>query len=118
GLTLNMDIAITPDPTVNLENNTGSLTGVGSGGISLRISSLGDFEMFGDYLVSAGKFHFTAQDCFNKFFDLKEGGTIRWAGNPSEATINLSATYQQRKSIAPLSNSDCRAANYIRYLSN
>lgn len=116
GLTMNMDITVTPDAEINLENNIGSLTGVGTGDISLRISSLGDFEMFGDYHVISGKFHFTAQDFFNKFFDLKEGGTIRWAGNPAEATVNLSATYQQRTSIAPLYNAAGRAENNDRIL--
>ena len=116
GLTMNMDITVTPDAEVNLENNIGSLTGIGTGDISLRISNLGDFEMFGDYHVISGKFHFTAQDFFNKFFDLKEGGTIRWAGNPTDATVNLSATYQQRTSIAPLYNAAGRAENNDRIL--
>src|SRR5690606_41362834 len=53
---------------------------------------------------------------FNKFFDLKEGGTIRWAGNPAEAIVNLSATYQQRTSMAPLYNAAGRAANNDRIL--
>src|SRR5690606_39312757 len=44
GLTMNMDITVTPDAEVNLENNIGSLTGIGTGDISLRISNLGDFE--------------------------------------------------------------------------
>src|SRR5690606_13421546 len=55
GLTMNMDITVTPDAEVNLENNIGSLTGIGTGDISLRISNLGDFEMFGDYHVISGK---------------------------------------------------------------
>lgn len=116
GLTMNMDINVTPDAEINLENNIGSLTGLGTGDLSLRISSLGDFEMFGDYHVISGKLHFTAQDLFNKFFDLKEGGTIRWAGNPAEAIVNLSATYQQRTSIAPLYNAAGRAENNDRIL--
>ncbi|MFD1769110.1 translocation/assembly module TamB domain-containing protein [Sphingobacterium suaedae] len=116
GLAMNMDLALTPDAEINLENNIGSLTSVGTGNISMRISSLGDFEMFGDYHISSGKFHFTAQDFFNKFFELKEGGTIRWAGNPAEAVINLSATYQQRTSIAPLYNAAGRSENNDRIL--
>lgn len=116
GLTMNMDLSITPDAEISLENNIGSLKSTGTGNISLRISSLGDFEMFGDYHVSSGKFHFTAQDFINKFFDLKEGGTIRWAGNPAEAVVNLSATYQQRTSIAPLYNAAGRTENNSRIL--
>ncbi|MCY4779748.1 translocation/assembly module TamB domain-containing protein [Sphingobacterium sp. UT-1RO-CII-1] len=116
GLTMNMDIEITRETEINLENNVGSLKSLGTGNISLKISSLGDFEMFGDYHVLSGKFHFTAQDFFNKYFDLKEGGTIRWAGIPSEATINLGATYEQRTSVAPLYNAAGHAENSARTL--
>ncbi|TDS12462.1 uncharacterized protein DUF490 [Sphingobacterium paludis] len=116
GLTMNMDLNLTRDAEINLENNIGSLKGLGTGSVSLRMASVGDFEMFGDYLILAGKFHFTAQDFFNKFFDLKEGGTIRWAGKPGEATVNLSATYQQRTSVAPLYNAAGRTENNDRIL--
>jgi len=116
GLTMNMDLNISPETEINLENNLGSLKGAGRGNLSLRISSLGDFEMFGDYHVLSGKFHFTAQDFFNKYFDLKEGGTIRWAGNPSDASVNLGATYQQRTSVAPLYNAAGRSENNSRVL--
>lgn len=116
GLTMNMDLNITPDAEINLENNVGSLKGSGRGNLSLRISNLGDFEMFGDYHILSGKFHFTAQDFFNKYFDLKEGGTIRWAGNPSEAVVNLAASYQQRTSVGPLYNAAGRTENNDRVL--
>lgn len=104
GLTMNMDFNLTRDAEVNLQTNLGSLKGNGNGAITMKISNLGDFEMFGDYVVNNGKFHFTAQDFFNKFFDIKEGGTIRWTGNPSDAIVNLNALYQQRTSTRPLYN--------------
>lgn len=104
GLTMNMDLNLNRNAEVNLQTNLGSLKGTGDGTITMKISSLGDFEMFGDYVVYNGKFHFTAQDFFNKYFDLKEGGTIRWSGKPSEANINVNALYQQRTSISPLYN--------------
>lgn len=104
GLTMNMNLNFTPEAEVNLQTTMGSLKGNGNGNINMKISSLGDFEMFGDYVVRSGKFHFTAQDFINKFFDIKEGGTIRWTGNPSEAIINLNAIYQQRTAIGPLYN--------------
>ncbi|WP_196936008.1 translocation/assembly module TamB domain-containing protein [Sphingobacterium hungaricum] len=116
GLTMNMDLELTPEAEVNLATNLGSLKGNGTGEISLKISSLGDFEMFGDYSINSGKFHFTAQDFINKYFDIKQGGTIRWAGNPSEAVINMIAMYQQRTSISPLYNAAGRTGNDQRVL--
>ncbi|MCA5006184.1 translocation/assembly module TamB domain-containing protein [Sphingobacterium bovistauri] len=116
GLTMNMNLNLTPDAEVNLQTSMGSLKGSGNGTIAMKISSLGDFEMFGDYVVSKGKFHFTAQDFINKYFDIKEGGTIRWTGNPAEAVINLNALYQQRTAIGPLYNAAGYAGDNERVL--
>ncbi|WP_257668657.1 translocation/assembly module TamB domain-containing protein [Parapedobacter tibetensis] len=104
GLSMNMDLQITPEAAMNLYTDLGELSGRGEGLISLRISSLGDFEMFGDYTINTGKFTFTAQDFINKIFDINEGGTIRWTGQPTEAIVNLTAVYGQRISMAPLYN--------------
>ena len=116
GMTMNMDLELNPNAEVNLQTDIGSLKGTGTGEISLKISSLGDFEMFGDYAVNSGKFHFTAQDFINKYFDLKQGGTIRWTGTPSGATVNLTAVYQQRTSIRDLYSAAGRAGTDERVL--
>ncbi|WP_177181111.1 translocation/assembly module TamB domain-containing protein [Parapedobacter koreensis] len=104
GLSMNMDLQITPEAEASLYTDLGELSGRGEGLLSLRISSLGDFEMFGDYLINAGKFTFIAQDFINKIFDINQGGTIRWTGQPTDATIGLTAVYGQRTSLAPLYN--------------
>lgn len=116
GMTMNMDLELTPSAEVNLQTDIGSLKGTGTGEISLKISSLGDFEMFGDYAINSGKFHFTAQDFINKYFDIKQGGTIRWTGSPSGATVNITAVYQQRTSIGDLYNAAGRAGTDERVL--
>nr|WP_235891117.1 translocation/assembly module TamB domain-containing protein [Sphingobacterium lumbrici] len=116
GLTMNMDLELTPEAELNLQTNLGSLKGSGAGEVTLRISSLGDFEMFGDYVANSGKFHFTAQDFINKYFDIKEGGTVRWTGNPREAVINLNAIYQQRTAVGPLYNAAGRSGEDERVL--
>ncbi len=116
GLTMNMDLNLTPGAELNLQSSLGNLKGSGNGAVSMRISNLGDFEMFGDYVVNEGKFHFTAQDFINKYFDIKEGGTIRWTGNPEEAVVNLNALYQQRTAIGPLYNAAGRAGDDERVL--
>src|SRR5690606_35845119 len=71
GLNMNMDLQVTPGTLANIHTDLGELSGRGEGQINLRISSLGDFEMFGDYQVNSGKFTFTAQDFINKIFEIK-----------------------------------------------
>src|SRR5690606_7557067 len=91
GLTMNMNLNFTPDAEVNLQTTMGSLRGSGSGTIAMKISNLGDFEMFGDYIVTQGKLHDAAQDIINKYLDINEGATRRWTGEHTAAVINLNA---------------------------
>lgn len=116
GITMTLNLRLTPQADVNLQTDLGLLSGNGEGEIAMNISSLGDFEMFGDYVVNEGRFHFTAQDFINKYFNIQQGGTIRWTGNPSEAIIGLTAVYQLRTSAAPLYNAAGRSSNDQRVL--
>lgn len=116
GMTMNMELQVLPDAETNIYTDLGELTGQGEGTISLGITSLGDFSMFGDYVINNGRFTFTAQDFINKIFEINQGGTIRWTGEPTEATINLTAVYAQRTSVAPLYNAAGGNANEQRVL--
>ncbi|SEM52525.1 Family of unknown function [Olivibacter domesticus] len=102
GLTLHIDLDIKRNAEANIFTDLGKLSGSGNGNITMNVTSLGDFEMFGDYVILQGKFTFTAQDFINKIFEISRGGTIRWTGNPSDALINLTAVYEVRTSVRPL----------------
>ncbi len=102
GLTMDFELQIDQNTEVNIFTELGKLTGRGDSQLSLNINSLGDFEMYGDYNISTGKFEFTAQDFINKIFKISEGGSIRWTGNPIEAAINMKALYEVRTSLGPL----------------
>jgi len=103
GVTLNFDLTVDEKTTVKITTDYGVLEGNGqTKDLKLNINSLGDFEMFGDFLITTGKFEFTAKDFISKNFTVNQGGTIRWTGNPSSATINLNAIYEVRTDISPL----------------
>jgi hypothetical protein len=103
GVTLNFDLTVDEKTTVKIFTDYGVLEGNGQAtDLTLNINSLGDFEMFGDFLITSGKFEFTAKNFISKNFIVNQGGTIRWTGSPSNATINLSAIYEVRTDIAPL----------------
>ncbi len=103
GVTLNFDLTVDEKTTVKITTDYGVLEGSGQANdLKLNINSLGDFEMFGDFLITSGKFEFTAKNFISKNFTVNQGGTIRWTGNPSNATINLNAIYEVRTDIFPL----------------
>jgi hypothetical protein len=102
GITMEFDLTVDEGSTANILTEVGNLTGQGTAQLSLKITSLGDFEMKGEYIINTGEFDFTANDLINKTFTLEKGGTIRWTGDPSDAQINLNAVYSTRASIAPI----------------
>ncbi len=103
GVTLNFDLSADEKTVVRITTDLGLLEGRGiANGLKLNINSLGDFEMRGDFLISSGKFEFTAKNFISKNFQVNEGGTLRWTGSPSNAEINLKATYELRANIANL----------------
>jgi len=103
GVTLNFDLSADEKTTVKIYTDYGLLTGSGTAdGLKLKISSAGDFDMYGDFLISTGKFEFTAKNFITKNFTVNQGGTIRWTGNPANAEINLNAIYEVRTDIADL----------------
>lgn len=103
GVTLNFDLSADEKTIVKIATDYGLLEGSGvASNLKLNINSLGDFEMFGDFLISTGKFEFTAKNFISKNFTVSQGGTIRWTGNPSNAEINLKALYEVRTSKQPL----------------
>ncbi len=102
GLTLTFKLTIDPNTTANIFTTLGNLSGKGNAELNLNINSLGDFEMSGDYIIETGSFDFTAQEVINKKFEIRQGGTIRWTGNPTAAQINLKAIYALRANLSDL----------------
>ena len=103
GLTMKFALEVGETSQVNIITDLGKLSGNGSAKrLDLLITSAGDFEMTGDYQIAGGKFFFTAQDYLNKQFDIYQGGTIRWTGNPTQAQISINAVYRVRANLKDL----------------
>ncbi|WP_343532709.1 translocation/assembly module TamB domain-containing protein [Pedobacter sp.] len=107
GLSMSFKLSVDPSTTVNIYTILGKLSGTGNADLELNITKVGDFEMKGDYIIESGVFDFTAREVINKRFDIRQGGTIRWTGNPVNAQINLKAIYTLRAALGDL----YRAAN-------
>ena len=105
GINLNMELEVTPDALVRIifdPETQDILQGRGQGNLQLNLTQAGNFEMYGNYTVNEGSYLFTALDVVRKRFDLKEGGTISWSGDPLDAQMDIQAAYQVKTSPAPL----------------
>ena len=96
GLNFEMNLEVTEDANVEIifDERVGEiLKGNGYGNISLAITRTGQFEVFGDYNVTGGEYLFSAYGLIAKPFNIKRGGTLRWTGDPFDASLDVEAEY-------------------------
>ena len=105
GLKLNMNLTITPEAYVEilLDESTGDvIRGSAAGQLRLAIDTRGEFNMYGQVEIVRGAYNFTLQGLVNKEFVVRPGGLIAWNGDPLTGEMNITATYTQRTSLAPV----------------
>lgn len=93
---INFLINCTPDATLRLlmDSQTNDyITLNGSGVLRATWYNKGGFQMFGTYRVDHGTYGVTIQEIIKKDFAFQPGGTIIFAGDPYEATLNLQASH-------------------------
>ena len=102
-----MKIDLTLDVRPNLEAEimiSGSpIRARGEGLLNLVIDPKGNgLEMFGDYRITEGSYHFSLQNLLSKKFVIRDGSTIQWTGAPADARLNIEAVYKLKTSLQPL----------------
>jgi hypothetical protein len=105
GIQLNFDLQMTPDADIQLifDPKVGDvISGKGDGNIKMNINTNGQFQMFGNYTITDGKYLFTLQNIINKKFIVGNGSTITWNGDPFGADININAVYKLRTSLSDI----------------
>jgi hypothetical protein len=105
GVQIRCRLTVTPDADVQIiiDPQLGEIIrGRGTGNIDLRINPAGDFLMTGEYVIEDGDYLFTLQKLINKKLTIEPGGSIRWEGDPIDATVDIVATYRTRSSLKDL----------------
>jgi hypothetical protein len=93
---------MTEEAQVNLifdEVKNDIIRGVGKGDLRISMSNKGEFDMFGTYTITSGEYLFTASSFVNKPFIVREGGVIKWTGDPINASIDIVADYPVRTTL-------------------
>ena len=93
-----------PNSTVQLvlDPVTGEIVNAqGSGRVRIILQDE-DLQIFGNFDISSGDYMFIGGDILTRRFILREGGTIRLEGDPSNALLDITAVYRSRPNIAPL----------------
>ena len=97
GFEMVFDLGITRDAELEIvvDQKSGStLSGRGNGKILIETNTDGKFNIFGDYITYEGIYNFKNLGLIDKKFIVKPGGSIIWNGNPTDAQLNILATYE------------------------
>jgi hypothetical protein len=100
GLDLDINVEMTPGAELQIIMNetSGDIMKVkGRGDMKLNMNDVGDITLYGNYTVSKGDYLFTMKNVFSKHFDIEDGGTIKWTGDPYNADLNMKAVYSLKK---------------------
>lgn len=74
----------------------------GDGKIGVSYDRAGNARMNGTFKVADGFYKMTFYEIVKRQFDFQEGSSITWNGNPTDASLNFTALYKTRVSIANL----------------
>jgi hypothetical protein len=104
GFRLDFELDANPDAEVeiSLPSRMGSIQGSGKGNIRFLIDTRGEFGMFGDYVIEKGVYDMTLQNLLNRRFEIRKGSSIRWEGDPYDATLAIEAAYRVRAGLKEL----------------
>lgn len=102
---INTNLEITEDARTQivLDSRIGdAIKGKGKGDIKLSLDKNGDIQLYGNYNIIEGSYSFTLQKVINKRFNIAEGSTIKWNGDPYKADININAIYNVKTTLHDL----------------
>ncbi len=100
-----LQLAVTPEAKLGIKlaaDMSSELKGRGEGILNINAPSQGDAEVYGTLSVLDGQFAFRLEQLAQKRFSLREGGQVTFRGDPTMASINLSAAYSLTANIADL----------------
>lgn len=103
---INLNLNVTPNAQVQLliDERAGDMIKASGDGILTVVynSQTEDFNMYGTYTLTEGKYRFVFQQVIEREFRILAGSTLLWNGDPQNPIINLRAIYQTKASIKGL----------------
>lgn len=99
GMDINMNFYIdaTPEAVVELVMDPVGgdiLRGSGSGALQFTWSTKSAPRLYGNYLISRGSYNFTFQKIVSRRFDIENGSSVQFKGDPFDATLDVNAIYK------------------------
>lgn len=107
GINLDINVEVTPETKLQLifdEVYGDIITATGYGNLSMTVDKFDQFNLAGKYMINEGDYLFTLglkrfENLINKKFEIANGSTINWYGDPYNAGIDINAIYKLKTSL-------------------
>lgn len=100
-LTLNIDATPDIETIIVMDKNTGEeIRAKGNGNLKIILDIGNNMEMYGNYVITDGKYNFKFRGVVNRSFTIDEGSQIKWTGDALGAIMDVKAIYQLPKPLA------------------
>ena len=103
-LDIRVRVRATPDVTAYVDIGENTLQGMGNGLIKLQVKTGKEnkFTLGGEYVLSDGRFRFSALDVVTREFTIREGSRIKFDDDVMDSELNVTCAYSTKASIATL----------------
>lgn len=101
----NLMLDITPNATFDMIMDPGSgdkINGYGAGNMQIQYGTKMPLRMFGNYRITEGKYNFSLQQVLFRNFNIHEGSTISFRGDPFAAELDIQAAYRVTANLGDL----------------
>jgi len=104
-LRFNLLLDVTPDATINMVMDPVSgdkISGYGKGNLQIQYGTKTPLKVLGNYAIEHGKYNFTLQQLFFRNFNIQDGSSVAFRGDPYTAELNIKANYTVNANLEDL----------------
>ena len=101
----NLLLDVTPEATIDMIMDPASgdkISGYGKGNLQIQYGTKTPLKVLGNYVIGRGKYNFSFQQLFFRNFDIQEGSSIAFRGDPYAADLNIKAIYTVNANLEDL----------------
>ncbi len=101
----NLILDATPQATFEMIMDPSSgdkISGYGRGNMQVQYGTRTPLKIFGNYTIEKGKYNFSLQQAIFRNFEIQEGSTVAFRGDPYTADLDLDAAYNITANLGDL----------------
>jgi hypothetical protein len=107
GTEIRLNLLVNANNEATLEMIMDPLTGdkinaTGAGNMQIQYGTQTPLRVFGNYRIEKGNYNFSFQQAFYRNFDIEEGSTVAFHGDPFAADLNIKAAYRVTANLEDL----------------